>query len=570
MIKISEIESLINFNKRVLYQGLVKRNKKYSIEELKNLLMFNNIFISNMNELFGKYDSSDIINIYIKLLKIYSSNIEIIRKKLHEMNPEIEFVFDIKNKERKMLGEKILSNKINSININKIEKMNFDKNKIYYLSITDEEILLSYMDDEVYNKPFGFIIDNKKYFWKSDLFIKHYISEKYNTKHTLIFKVCNDLDNINKIKKIEYYGDINILKGLRKLFDKDTIFVSNNYLYIDDLNKMIQNNKNTKSFKKIDISNINKEDVLFEYPKNKSSDFINILYKASNDENVKSINMTIYRIGHNPTIFNILKNAVKNGIQVFVNIELKARGEDINYVWVKKMRECGIVVNSFMFESLKIHTKLILITYKDGKILSNIATGNYNINTMEQYTDFSLFTPDKYIGYSVTQIFSLFNFGWMDYINKDIWVTKFNAREYLMKAIQKESHSNGLIIIKCNSLNDKIIINLLSEAADNGCEIKLIIRGVCTWVPQQKNVEIRSYVWDKLEHSRLYLFGRGNPQIYLGSLDLVKNKLDKRIETMVRIKDNKIKKDLISYLDNYVYGKNYWIMNKYGNYERRR
>ena len=120
-------------------------------------------------------------------------------------------------------------------------------------------------------------------------------------------------------------------------------------------------------------------------------------------------------------------------------------------------------------------------------------------------------------------------------------VTRYNARSKLNKLITEQGNlgNDGNIFIKCNSFDDKKISKHLTIAANKGCRINLIIRGICTWVPPNdtlnKNVTIKSIVWDKLEHSRVYSFGNMNPTIYMGSLDLMTNKLDDRIETLVNV-----------------------------------
>jgi polyphosphate kinase len=154
--------------------------------------------------------------------------------------------------------------------------------------------------------------------------------------------------------------------------------------------------------------------------------------------------------------------------------------------------------------------------------------------------------------------------------DKDLLVTRYNARKRLVKLIDREADKGfgGYISMKCNALDDSELIEHLDNAASKGCKIDLIVRGVCTWCPgDNKNATVRSVVWDKLEHSRVYCFGRENPAVYLGSLDPVTHKLDKRIETLVRIKDPDIIIQVCKYLNRYIANsKHSWIQGPTGYY----
>jgi polyphosphate kinase len=151
-------------------------------------------------------------------------------------------------------------------------------------------------------------------------------------------------------------------------------------------------------------------------------------------------------------------------------------------------------------------------------------------------------------------------------------ITGFKLKKKLLKLINKESKkgSNGYICIKCNSLNDTDIIEALDSAALCGCRIYLIVRGACTWIPDSyPNVTIKSIIWDKLEHSRIYVFGLINPIVYIGSLDPVTSKFENRIETLVKIKDPDILIRVLEYVNKYIINyKNSWIMKDNGKYIR--
>jgi polyphosphate kinase len=266
--------------------------------------------------------------------------------------------------------------------------------------------------------------------------------------------------------------------------------------------------------------------------------------------------MTLYRIGKDPAIFYILREAVRRGIKVCVNIELHASGESINRMWLEELEEAGIKVTTYASGELKVHCKLTLVKFNNGRSIAQIGTGNYHTKTTVQYTDLSLITGNENICHQVEKVFDLLDDEKDCVFNKNLLVTRYNARQELIKLIDHEADkgNKGYICIKCNALDDGLIKLHLDQAAKCGCNIDLIIRGVCTWIPDQlgDNVNIKSIVWDKLEHSRVYCFGRKNPAIYIGSLDLVTKKIDERIETLVLVTDPEVEMKMAEYLNRYI------------------
>ena len=262
------------------------------------------------------------------------------------------------------------------------------------------------------------------------------------------------------------------------------------------------------------------------------------------------------------------------GIKVHVNIELCASGESINAMWMNEMRNIGINVTTYEVGRIKVHCKLTLIEFTNGYSIAQIGTGNYHTKTATQYTDLSLITANADICKQVRRVFNIFKSkGDPDIdspFNKSLLVTRYNARYELLKMIDEESSKgkNGYIAIKCNSLDDKEFNTHLDIAATRGCKIDLVVRGVCTWIPPESSrVCIKSIVWDKLEHSRVYCFGNINPTIYIGSLDLVTNKIYKRIETLVLVKDPDIIANLCNYLNRYITNTtDSWIQTRSGMY----
>ena len=372
------------------------------------------------------------------------------------------------------------------------------------------------------------------------------------------------------------------MKGMISMFRGDVLIISNPFIYTDDIDIILKNNIDIKppvtksTFNPIKLESLINNDLLIEYPNDSFDQYLQFLSIAANHHNVKSIYVTLYRIGKDPAIFYILRDAVLNGVEVYVNIELCASGESINVMWLNEMRNVGIKVTTYEAGKLKVHSKLTLIEFTNGTKIAQIGTGNYHTQTTTQYTDLSLITGDVDICQQVKKVFDIFNY--KDdpdevQFNDSLLVTRYNARKELIRLIDEEGSkgSHGYIMMKCNAIDDKEINQHLDNAATNGCKIDLIVRGVCTWIPnyvdQNVHVTIKSIVWDKLEHSRLFCFGRENPVIYIGSLDLVTRKLNKRIESLVLIKDPDIISQLCSYINRYITNTNdSWIQTISGLY----
>lgn len=316
-----------------------------------------------------------------------------------------------------------------------------------------------------------------------------------------------------------------------------------------------------------------RHDQLVEYPLDSFDDYLSFLNSAANNKDVIEIDLCLYRIGKDPAILNIIQKAVERGVQVHVNIELCASGEDINYEWYKRFHDIGCFVSAYGYKQIKVHCKLTLVKFINGKSVAQIGTGNYHTKTTTQYTDLSLVTADDSICHQVENVFSILQGKTAPHdmpFNNKLLVTRYNARRKLVKLIRSQANADGYICFKCNALDDDEIIYELWKAANKGCVIDLIVRGVCTWIPDTfTNVTVTSIVWDKLEHSRVYCFGNINPTVYIGSLDLVTHKLDRRIETLVKILNPDILLQVTNYLNRYITSSIGYEMNAYGLYARK-
>lgn len=556
------IESLSNFNERVLIEGTLNNNEIYGLESIKNKIFFNSIFMSNMKEVFQKYTISEIVEIipnYINDLKLYNKNIHNIIKYL-----------------KNHLLLTINLNKINSININNIKIINnfneLDDYHNYYLTITkNNNYIISLCD---YNEA----IKDGYEFLNISRSIENQLNKQFNGIKSLMFNVVHR-DINNDIVKIEFDQPINGFELLiRMIFSSRPFIIINPFLSLNELNYIIKCNYSSTNYlipkKSISINDIMKKDYLISFPEVSFDTYLDLIEEAINNSLTKMIFITIYRIGSSERIYNLLSKAVHKGITSIVNIELNAYGEKINKIWENKMKQVGIIVLNYGKDDFKIHSKLTLIVFKSNKMIAQIGTGNYHTETTKQYTDLCLFTSDPRICNPALSLIELF---WKKNKkfkkNKHFLVTRYNLKNKLIKLIRRETKlkNKGYIGIKCNSFEDEELFEALDKARKAGCRIDLIVRGICTWIPDfnDGNVTIKSIIWDKLEHSRIFWFGKNIQNVYIGSLDPVKRKINNRIELLVEVINPELKlqvmKNFNSYFNDYKYS---WYMTNNGEYAK--
>lgn len=565
------VKSIMSFNQRVLYNGNINPGKIYTIDELNRKLFFNEIFIENMQEIFQRHNCNDIKEDYLETLNDYVKNIFMIINELKKMNSLIELNNHVY--QDIIVDPKIINN-ITYSSINDVD-YKFMDDIIYYISLLkDGKVIISNVSDSCYADIIQ--LNNLKYI-KLDNFIINYINKIYNINNTIAVRITKNRKTF-EIRKVEVNGNEDNIKGIINIFPKNVFILLNPFIYLRDIKYTINSMtsvkivKDKQEFLNISFNDIFKKDMIFEYPYTSFNVYLHLLSLAADSKEVRSIYVSLYRIGKDSTIYEILKRAIANKIKVYVNIELYASGEFINQMWAEEMKKAGINVITYAKGKIKVHSKLTLIQFNDGRLISQVGTGNYHTQTTSQYTDLSFITSDRNICNQILNLFHVFRYGNNSTkFDEKLLVTRFNGREELIKLIKNEikKKDNGYITIKCNALDDEEIIKYLDEAAKNNCQIDLVIRGVCTWIPDQLgfNVRIKSIVWDKLEHSRVYCFGSADPVVYIGSLDLVTNKLDKRIETLVKITDPYVVDVVCGYLNKYVSNiKDSWILLRSGKY----
>ena len=340
--------------------------------------------------------------------------------------------------------------------------------------------------------------------------------------------------------------------------------------------------RNNSNFKSI-FSIIRRSDLLVHHPYNLFStsveEFIN---QAAEDKQVMGIKMTLYRISKDSLIIDALIRAAEKGKQVMALVELKARfDEDNNIQWAKQLEQAGVHV-VYGVIGLKTHTKIALIIRKEKNRLRtyfHIGTGNYNSKTSKTYTDFGLLSCQPELGQDLIELFNYLTGFAKQKSYRKLLVAPVTLRSGIEKLIKREINyaNKGLpakIIAKMNSLVDPEIIKLLYIASQEGVKIELIIRGMCCLYPQKKglseNIKVTSIIGRFLEHSRIFWFNNdGDAEVFIGSADWMRRNLDRRVEAVTPIEDNKIKKEIKHLLDSYLEAnKDSWNMQSDGSYTK--
>ncbi len=298
---------------------------------------------------------------------------------------------------------------------------------------------------------------------------------------------------------------------------------------------------------------ISKRDVFLYYPYYCFDYFTEFLRQASYDPSVTSIKINIYRVASHSRVINSLIDAANNGKSVTVVVELKARFDEANNIkWASRLTDNGVKV-LFGLPTLKIHSKLCLITRKEnGKTVryAHIGTGNFNEKTAKIYTDFALFTVNPEITSEVESVFEFIEYPYTRPQFKRLLVSPINARMRIYEMIDREisfakAGKEAFIKLKVNNLVDNGLVNKLYEASQAGVKIRGIVRGMCSLKPGLQNLSdniyITSIVDRFLEHPRVMIFhNNGKEEIFISSADWMTRNLDYRIEVGAQILDPQV------------------------------
>lgn len=307
---------------------------------------------------------------------------------------------------------------------------------------------------------------------------------------------------------------------------------------------------------------IREGDVFLHHPYMSFDPVVNFVRQAAKDPDVLAIKQTLYRVSGNSPIIAALAQAAENGKQVSVLVELKARfDEENNIVWAKMLEKAGCHV-IYGLVGLKTHSKITLVVRREENGIRryvHLATGNYNDSTAKLYTDCGIFTCDERFGEDATAVFNMLSGysepkRWNRLIVAPIWM-----KDRFVKMIEREAEhakkgEEAHIAAKMNSLCDPEIIAALYYASSCGVRIDLLIRGICclkVGIPGiSENIHVRSIVGNFLEHSRIFYFRNGgSDEIYMGSADWMPRNLDRRVEIVFPVEDERIKEEIMHVLD---------------------
>ena len=328
---------------------------------------------------------------------------------------------------------------------------------------------------------------------------------------------------------------------------------------------------------------IRKGDVLVHHPyESFTTSVVAFLEQAARDPHVLAIKQTLYRTSGDSPIVQALIDAAERGKQVLALVEVKARfDEAANIVWARKLEKAGVHV-VYGLVGLKTHCKLLhVIREEDGMLrsYSHIGTGNYNPKTSRLYEDFGLFTADEQVGRDLTRLFNELSGYAIEKKFKRLLVAPLHLRKGLLRLIEKERR-NALegkpahIRIKVNSMVDEQIIDALYRASQAGVRVDVWVRGICSLrlglEGVSENITVRSILGRYLEHSRIFAFANdGDPQVYIGSADMMHRNLDRRVEALVRVVAPAQVKELIDFFDLALSdGTSSWRLQPSGDWER--
>ena len=306
------------------------------------------------------------------------------------------------------------------------------------------------------------------------------------------------------------------------------------------------------------LDRIAQKDFLLYVPYHTFSYVIKFLREAALDPKVKSIKITVYRLARNSQVAASLIQAVKNGKQVTMQIELRARfDEQANIEYAEELQSEGVKL-IFGVPGLKVHSKICVIEREEGDEMKRygfISTGNFNESTAKIYTDYTLFTANQAILKELKIVFDFFETTYKIYKYKHLIVSPHYTTNAFIKLIDQEitnalAGKEAYIKIKMNSFTSYRMVDKLYEASRAGVRIQLIVRGVCCLIPgvedMSENIEAISIVDKFLEHPRLFIFGNdGDPKVYISSADWMTRNLDNRVEVGCPIYDEDIKRELI-------------------------
>ncbi len=304
---------------------------------------------------------------------------------------------------------------------------------------------------------------------------------------------------------------------------------------------------------------VRKHDLLMSFPFQSMMSFVDLIYEAADNPEVRSIKITLYRMSGSSKVAAALAYAADRGKDVLCLLELRARFDEQNNIDFSGMLEdagCRVI---YGLPEHKIHSKLCVITLEhDGEVsrITQVGTGNYNEVTGEQYTDLSLITAREEAGLDAEAAFEALEKGEIPPEVHHLWIAPLSFKPRVMEMLDREivKGEGGRVAIKANSINNRDVMEKLIECSQAGVKVELFIRGICSLRPGipglTDNITVTSVIGRWLEHSRIYSFGEGEEQrLFIGSGDLLNRNLERRVEAFIEAVTPDIREQLNTILD---------------------
>src|SRR5690554_4565151 len=310
------------------------------------------------------------------------------------------------------------------------------------------------------------------------------------------------------------------------------------------------------------LEGVEQNDILLNYPYQHFRGFVLFLREAAIHPDVKEIKISLYRVAQQSRVINALISAAKNGKQVTVMVELRARFDESNNLeYSQLLQEEGVKV-IFGIPDMKVHCKLVVVTKViEGEPLHHavISTGNFHEHTSKVYSDMALFTANQEICEEALKVFSFIEKPYLNFRFKHLIVAPASMRNRYVRKINREIKNvregkKAYLFLKMNSLTDDTLIRKLYQASRAGVKIRLIIRGICSLIPGIKglseNIEVHSIIDRFLEHARIFIFANGgDEEIYISSADWMERNLDYRVEVSCAIYDKQIRSEIRDFME---------------------
>jgi len=324
-----------------------------------------------------------------------------------------------------------------------------------------------------------------------------------------------------------------------------------------------------------------RKDYLLLHPYESFTPVIQMLSQAAKDPFVVAIKQTLYRVGDNSSVVDALIEAARNGKEVTVVVELRARfDEEENLELASRLQEAGAVV-VYGVVGYKTHSKMVLIVRREGadiKRYVHLGTGNYHSGNARLYTDYSLLSADPVVSADIHRVFQqLTGMGKTERMDK-VLHAPFTLKRQLIRLIDQETRvqkegGQGRIILKCNGLTEDKVIQALYKASQVGVKIDLIIRGMCCLRPGipgvSENIRVVSIIGRFLEHSRAYYFANAESKLYCASADLMERNLNRRVEICFPVEQPELVQRVLRELEYYLRDdQQAWDLQNNGEYTR--